>query len=192
MKTVLFIPGFQENLQSRNYKATISAIDKKGYEVVFVPINWKRTTVENWVTELDKVYEGYDPKDIIIAGFSYGAMTAFMSATKKNPSELWLFSLSPYFAEDLKSKNMKHTWLKRIGHRRVTAFSKLDFAMLSKKIECKTLLFAGQLEIDKWPVIGERATQADKLMINKKLTIVQNAGHDVTNKDYIKAITELI
>lgn len=192
MKTVLFVPGFQENLRSRNYKATISAITQKGYRVVFVHIKWKRTTIEDWVVELNKVYEGYNPKDTILAGFSFGAITAFVSATKRNPAELWLFSLSPYFAKDLKSKNMKNSWLKIIGHRRVSAFSKLDFVKLSKTIKCKTLLFAGQLEIDKWPVIGERATQADKLMVNSRLTIVQNTGHDVTSKDYIKAITKLI
>ncbi len=192
MKTVLFVPGFPESLHSRDYKATISAIQKKGYQVEFIPINWTRTTIEDWVKELDLIYKSYDPKDIILAGFSYGAMTAFMSATKKNPFELWLFSLSPYFAEDLTSKNMKQAWLKAIGHRRVTAFSKLNFTKLSKTIECKTLLFAGQLEIDKWPVIGERVNSADKLLANVKLEIVQNAGHDVTNKYYITAISKVI
>jgi len=192
MRTVLFVPGFQEDLKSRDYKATINAIKKKGYKVEFISINWLRTTIEGWVTELDKAYEQYDPKNTILAGFSYGAMTAFMSATKRNPFELWLFSLSPYFAEDFKSKNMKQTWLKGIGHRRVTAFAKLNFTELSKKVKCKTLLFAGQLEIDKWPIMGERANKADKLMQKSTLTIVQNAGHDVTNKDYIQEITNLI
>ncbi|MFZ3010168.1 MAG: alpha/beta hydrolase [Candidatus Microsaccharimonas sp.] len=192
MKTVLFVPGYQEDLQSRDYDATISAIMKKDYKVEFVSINWLRTTIEDWVSELDKVYETYDPKNTILAGFSYGAMTAFISATKKNPFELWLFSLSPYFAEDLKSKNMKQTWLNGIGHRRRTAFGKLNFAQLSKKVKCKTLLFAGQLEIDKWPVIGERVNKANKLMPRATLMIVQKAGHDVTNEDYIEEIAKLI
>jgi len=38
MKTVLFVPGFQEDESSRDYQSTITAIQKKGYKVVFVPI----------------------------------------------------------------------------------------------------------------------------------------------------------
>lgn len=192
MKTVLFVPGYQEDLKSRNYAATIKAIEKRGYKVIFVPIKWSRSTIEHWVDELDAVYATYDPKQTILAGFSYGAMTAFMSATKRNPSELWLFSLSPYFAEDLKSKNMKQTWLKGIGHRRVDAFNKLDFKKLVKSIDCKTLLFTGQLEIDKWPVIGERASTAQKLLKHNKSVVVESAGHDIANEDYIAAIQRTI
>lgn len=192
MKTVLFVPGYQEDIDSRDYRATIRAIEKKGYKVRFVPINWVRTTIDYWVEEFDKVYATYDPKETILAGFSYGAMTVFMSAVKRNPSELWLFSLSPYFAEDLKSKNMKQAWLKRIGHRRVTAFNELNFERLSKAINCRTLLFAGQLEIDKWPVIGERVIEADRLLSDVTLIIIPDAGHDVANKDYVQAITNQI
>lgn len=117
MKTVLFVPGYQEDLTSRDYNATIKAIEKRGYKVEFVPIQWTRTTITNWVKELDKAYSNHDQSQTILAGFSYGAMTAFVSATKRNPSELWLFSLSPYFAEDLISKNMKQAWLNNIGQR---------------------------------------------------------------------------
>jgi pimeloyl-ACP methyl ester carboxylesterase len=192
MKTVLFVPGYQEDMKSRNYRATITAIQKRGYKVKFTPINWLRTTIEQWTQELDEVYEKYDPADTILAGFSYGAMTAFMSATKRNPYELWLFSLSPYFAEDLTSAEMKQEWLTEIGKRRVAAFSKLKFNKLSGSIKCKTFLFAGQLEIDKWPVIGERVMEANKLLENVKLTIIPTAGHDVAHKDYIRAVTKAI
>jgi pimeloyl-ACP methyl ester carboxylesterase len=192
MKTVLFVPGYQEDLKSRDYSATIAAIKERGYKVTFVPIQWSRTTISDWAQELDRVYSKHDPKETILAGFSYGAMTALMSATKRNPSQLWLFSLSPYFAEDLKSKNMKQTWLKGIGHRRVTAFSKLDFKNLAKSVTCKTLLFTGQLEINKWPVIGERSAAAHKLLQKNTLTIVKEAGHDVADKHYIAAIEKII
>jgi pimeloyl-ACP methyl ester carboxylesterase len=192
VKTVLFVPGFQEDLKTRNYQATINAIKSRGYEVTFVPIEWSRTTIEQWTKQLDNVYEKYDPKNTILAGFSYGAMTAFMSAAKRNPSELWLFSLSPYFAEDLKSKNMKQTWLKGIGHRRVTAFSQLDFSKLAKLITCKTLLFTGQIEIDKWPVMGERTSTAHKLLHNNELSVIEGVGHDVANAHYIAKIEAVI
>jgi pimeloyl-ACP methyl ester carboxylesterase len=190
MKTVLFVPGYPEDLTSRDYASVIKAIEKQGYKVKFVPIKWQRTTIEDWVKELDAVYAKHDPKQTILAGFSYGAMTAFMVATKKNPYELWLFSLSPYFTEDLKSKNMKPTWLKQIGHRRVSAFGELNFKKLAPLIQCKTLLFVGELEIKKWPVIGERVTAAHKYLKNNDLVIIDNVGHDVTAKRYIEKIVQ--
>ena len=192
MKTVLLVPGYQEDLTSRDYSAIIKAIKKRGYIVKFVPIKWTRTTIRDWTKELDEIYSSYDPAQTILAGFSYGAMTAFMSATKCNPSQLWLFSLSPYFDEDLNSKNMKATWLKAIGHRRVQAFSELNFHELAKSIKCKTLLFAGQLEINKWPVIGERVADAHRRLKSNELIIIQGAGHDAANEFYIQAIAEAI
>lgn len=192
MRTVLFVPGFTEDITTRDYAATIAAIKKKGYKVVFVPIQWKRTTIQNWVEDLEKIYNKHDPQETILAGFSYGAMTAFIAATYQNPSELWLFSLSPYFAEDLRSKNMKPIWLKQIGKRRVADFSKLNFASLVQSIDCKTLLFVGQREIDKWPIIGERCEDAQKRFKRNKLIIVPDAGHDVADSRYIKAISDKI
>ena len=192
MKTVLFIPGYPEDINSRDYASTIKAIEKQGYKVKFVPIKWKRTTIEDWAKELDATYAKYDPQKTILAGFSYGAMTAFVSSLKRNPSELWLFSLSPYYAEDLKSKNMKPTWLKDIGHRRVTAFGKLNFKNLSKEVTCKTLLFVGQLEIDKWPIIGERSTAAHKYLKDNELVVIKNVGHDVADKRYTDEIVRAI
>lgn len=191
-KTVLFVPGFQEDIDSRDYRATIEAIENKGYRVVFVPMQWSRTTIEDWVKELDEIYETHDPSNTILAGFSYGSMTAFMSATKRNPSELWLFSLSPYFAEDLKSKRMPETWLKNMGHRRVTTFGKLNFEKLASSISCNVLLFAGQLEMNAWPILADRVTIASKLLQNVTFTIVPNVGHDVADPRYIAAITTAI
>lgn len=192
MKTVLFVPGYPEDINSRDYASVIKAIEKCGYKVKFVPIKWQRTTIHDWVKELEEVYSKYDPSKTILAGFSYGAMTAFVAATKKNPSQLWLFSLSPYFAEDLKSKNMKPTWLKQIGHRRVAAFSELNFKKLAPLIQCKTLLFVGELEVKKWPIIGERVSAAHQLLKNSELATVKNVGHDVADADYISEITRVI
>lgn len=179
-------------MQSRDYTATIKAIEKHGYTVKFIPIKWARTTIEHWTAELDSIYATYNPKDTILAGFSYGSVTAFMSATKRNPSELWLFSLSPYFSEDIKSKHMKQTWLKAIGHRRVMAFSQLDFKELAKSITCEVLLFVGQQEIAQFPMIGNRATIAHQLLKHNKLFIIEGVGHDVANEHYIAAIEKAI
>lgn len=190
MKTVLFVPGFKEDVKSRDYKSTIEAIEGSGYKVRFVPIQWDRTTIEDWLNELEAEYSKHDPKETILAGFSFGAMTAFVATARKNPAELWLFSLSPYFHEDIHSKNMKKSWLNHIGHRRVTAFDKLHFQELAKTIHCKTLIFAGQAELDKWPDMKYRTVSAKKLIRGSKLLTVDGIGHDVADKLYINAIKQ--
>jgi predicted alpha/beta hydrolase family esterase len=190
MKTVLFVPGYQEDINTRDYRSTIAAIESTGYKVMFVPINWSRTTIEQWVAELDDIYRLYDPADTVLAGFSFGAMTAFVSAANRNPSELWLFSLSPYFAEDM--DGMKQSWLTRIGHRRVTTFKKLNFQALAKTVDCKTILFVGAAEITKYPTLGERAYTAAKLLTNSVVVAIDEVGHDVADIKYIKAIQNTI
>lgn len=192
MKTVLFVPGSGEDIDSRDYRSTIKAIEAKGYIVKFVRITWPRTTIEKWAQELEAEYAKYNPAQIILAGFSFGAMTAFITATRKNPSELWLFSLSSYFAEDLVSKSQKKTWVNNLGHRRVNAFKALNFKQLASKIECRTLLFYGRKELDDWLIMNERAQGARKYIKNSKLVIVDGVGHDVADKLYIEAVAEAI
>ena len=87
---------------------------------------------------------------------------------------------------------MKPTWLKQIGKRRVAAFSKLSFSALAKSVTCKTLLFIGQVEVAKFPVIQERTDEAHKLLKNNELVIVKDVGHDVADKRYIDEIVHAI
>jgi pimeloyl-ACP methyl ester carboxylesterase len=190
IKTVLFVPGFQETIDSRNYRATIIAIEQKGYRVVFVPINWFRTTIEDWTRELDDDYETHNPRDTILAGFSFGATTAFMSAIHRQPSELWLFSLSSYFAEDLVSPLQKKSWNRMIGKRRMETFSKLNFAHLATVLSCKILLFYGQKELDDWPIMNERALDAKRRLKHSTYVAIPGVGHDVADERYIDAIKE--
>lgn len=192
MKTVLFVPGSGEDLNSRDYRSTIKAIKGRGYKVKFVPIRWPRTTIDRWVAELEAEYSKYDPKQTILAGFSFGAMTAFVAATHRSPAELWLFSLSSYFAEDLVSKNQKKSWVASLGHRRIEAFKRLEFNKLAREITCKTLIFYGQIELDDWPIMNERAEGTKRLVKNSQYIAIAGVGHDVANKIYIDAIKKVI
>ena len=192
MKKVLFVPGFQENIQTRDYSKTIKAIEERGYKVEFIAINWRGTTIENWVNELNLVYSKYDPKEVVLAGFSYGAMTAFVTAAKRIPSELWLFSLSPYFSEDLKNLHTRLAWIKDVGIRRVLAFEKVKFRELYQAINCKVLLFAGSLELEKFPNLDERIKSAHSLISNSELILAAGVGHDVVDPKYIDSIVNNI
>lgn len=185
-----FVPGYQEDIESRDYASTIKAIRANGYKVKFISINWTRTTIENWVVELEAEYAKHDPEETILAGFSFGAMTAFVAASNQNPSELWLFSLSDYFEEDITGKDMEKGWLSNLGHRRVSAFSNLNYTHHASKITCKVLLFAGQVEMDTWATMKRRTNETPKYLVKSKLTIIQNVGHDVASPLYIAAISK--
>jgi pimeloyl-ACP methyl ester carboxylesterase len=185
MKTVLFVPGFREDIYSRDYETVLKAIAEKRYLVRFVLINWKRTTIDDWTNELGRIYHHYDPKDVILAGFSYGAMTAFVVASKRAPSALWCFSLSPYFAEDLRSARMKLSWLKVIGLRRTKAFADLQFSNLAQKMRCETLLFVGG---DEQPMVKERAHAAHHQVRDSRLIVIPGVGHDIGDVAYIAGI----
>lgn len=188
MKTVLFIPGFKEDLITRDYKATIKGIESKGYKVKFIPIQWDRTTIIDWIKQAEAIYEEYDPKETILAGFSYGSMIAFMLATKTNPAELWLFSLSPYFSDDI--PKLKQSWKNGIGRQRVDTFSQLDFNKLAKTIHCPTLIVAGEVENHKYPLLKARSETAHKIIKNNQYFIAPDADHDVTDRSYIQVITD--
>lgn len=187
MKTVLFVPGFQEDIGSRDYKAVLRAIARQRFIVEFVPIVWSRTTVEDWVAELNEVYGKHDPAFTILAGFSYGALTALACAANLNPAELWVFSLSPYFSEDL--PDLQPSWLRAIGKNRVKAFAKLNFFKLAANIHCPTYIFAGEYEVQQ---IQVRARTAEQAITRSQFITVPNVGHDVAAPQYIRTIIETI
>lgn len=177
-------------MKSRNYKSTLEAIKFKGYAVKFVPIDWKRTVINDWVEQLEKEYSKHNPENTILAGFSYGSMTAFMAAAKHSPAELWLFSLSPYFSDDI--PKLRQTELNNIGKRRTEAFKQLNFDKLAKTLRCKTLIFLGELEAKKYPLLGRRARLAKESLIRSKLITISAAGHDVGHPNYIEVIKSVI
>jgi pimeloyl-ACP methyl ester carboxylesterase len=113
-----------------------------------------------------------------------------MAAVNKNSSELWLFSFSPYFSDDM--PDMKKSWLSNIGHRRADSFRKLDFNILAKGIKCKTLIIVGEIEAAKYPLIDKRSKLAHQKITNSNLVVVEGAGHDVSDKNYIAAIEAAI
>lgn len=185
MKTVLFIPGYYESIASRDYRATIAAIESQGFKVNFVPIGWARTTLKEWLDEFDKTYQKYDTKTTILAGFSFGAIIALSAAAQRNPAELWLFSLSPYFKEDIPKD--KRDW-RGLGHRRIQAFKERLTEDVFKSIRCPTSIYFGEVEAKKYPEIYNRSVRAHSLISNSKLITIPNSGHDVTNINYIETI----
>jgi pimeloyl-ACP methyl ester carboxylesterase len=188
MKTVLFVPGFKENFASHDYAKLFAAIERKGYQTQFVPINWQRTVVDDWVAQLEAVYAAFDPKQTILAGFSQGAVTALHAAANRPPFELWLCSLSPYFAEDMPSIT-RTSWLHYIGKRRAERFWRMPFAPLAPKITCPTRLFVGEHE---HALVQSRSRRAAILLPHATLHIAPLASHDPTSRGYLEIIASAI
>lgn len=184
MKTVLFVPGWRENFNSRDYQSVLSVIEANGYKTRFITIDWNRTNISDWVNELGIIYDQYDPRQTILAGFSYGAMATFVAATRRRPSELWLFSLSPYFSDDIPKLNDGDK--KIVGKKRIEEFSHLSFAELARKLtNVKTKIWVGSEER---PLTIKQAEIAHALIENSALVIVNGAKHDVSDKRYVDAI----
>lgn len=87
MKTKFyFIPGMGESCKLIRYQKLVKTIEKKGYEVVCINPDWYKPITE----QLFNI-----EKDSIIAGFSMGAVMAYLIA-KKNPCKKAIFaSISP-------------------------------------------------------------------------------------------------
>jgi pimeloyl-ACP methyl ester carboxylesterase len=115
---------------------------------------------------------------------------AFVAATKRLPSELWLFSLSPYFSDDL--PKLKKSWKSNIGHRRVEAFGRLNFIQLANEITCPTLLILGLIETQKYPMMQHRTNEAQAEIKNNRYIVVKDSDHDVADSNYIMVIKAAI
>ena len=189
MKTVLFVPGFLEDASSRNYAATTQAIEGRGYAVQFVSINWRYTTQENWVSQLNDVYSQYNSANTVLAGFSFGAVTAICSAVERQPSQVWLFSLSPLFAEYARYWSSSDRRI--IGSRRLDVASKTSLSKLIVEVHCPVDVFVGEKEMLKWPEMREVYRDAINFE-NVNGTIVEGVGHDVTAEEYIAAIKNVV
>ena len=182
---LLFVPGFKENMQSRDYNSTLEVFSELGYDPVFVNINWRRTSQGDWVNQLEEARcrVGFD---IPLAGFSFGAVTALLSTSKCQPSQLWLFSLSPLFAE------YENTWTKTdkkmCGKKRLDVASKMSLADITPVVACPTVLMVGDKETVKWPEMLRVFETAKQTLPNVHSSIIENTGHDVTSPAYIDEI----
>ncbi|HEY1835718.1 MAG TPA: hypothetical protein VGG13_02755 [Candidatus Saccharimonadales bacterium] len=166
----------------------LQAIREAGYNVKFVDIQWKRTVVSDWVAELEKDYRRNDPANTILAGFSFGAVTALVAAAKRLPAELWLFSLSPAFDDDRELKHPDKDTLRWVGSRRLQAFAALDYLEIIKHITCKTVVFYGEQEAVDFPELVRHCKLVSQQIPDSRLIEVPGVGHAVDDERYVAAI----
>jgi pimeloyl-ACP methyl ester carboxylesterase len=119
----------------------------------------------------------------VLAGFSFGADTAFLVAAKRPPRSLWLFSLLPRFAEDIPDIPEAHK--SHMGPVRQRAFERYSFNETAPKITCETLIFMGSEESE-W--VRRRSENAHLRIPNSRLIIAEGARHDISSPSYLAAI----
>lgn len=186
MKAYL-IPGSGEDLKSRDYRAVLNVYKEFGYEPHFVSIDWKYKTIDDWVEQVKSKISKKELENSLLSGFSWGSMIALtLAAEYKNPKKLFLFSLSPYFAEDL--PYVKGAWLKWAGKKRVAKFRKLSMNELAAKIKCPTTIFIGGKEVSKYSDMKRRTKEAHKRIKKSKLVEIEGVKHDVGDPRYVAAI----
>ncbi len=187
-KTVYIIPGFAEKAEDKKrYGKIIKFFEEKKFKVIPVKITWKRKVMTDYVEQFLCSFKKNPSEKIYLFGFSFGAVIALLSSLKIKPEILILCFLSPFFKEDIPLT--KKSWKKIIGKKRIADFKKYSFNEIAKKIEYKTFLIAGDkegLEVDR------RIKSAKKLIKNSELIISKNSKHNISQKEYIKTIEEVI
>ncbi|HYG84105.1 MAG TPA: hypothetical protein VD907_04450 [Verrucomicrobiae bacterium] len=192
---VFFAPGFQRGFEKGGYNRVRKAIKRKGYEFVEVPIEW-RTYPEDWKRQFLEAYRARvkSGQKVIFAGFSLGAVTAFLAAADQQPDELWLFSFSARFAEDIPhvpAEQLEYLETKTPGL--VAKLRELVFAQLAPRIQCYTLLMMGAVEIKGSPLLHERMLAAQRSLANtSSLVVVEGVGHKANDPKYANAIAASI
>ena len=187
-KVIYVIPGFTEQVKEKKYNSIIWIFKENKFKVIPVSISWKYKTMDDYVQEFLTQFTQHNiTDDIYILGFSFGAMISLIASTRVKIKTQFLCSLSPYFKEDL--LQIKESWKGFIGKRRLENFEKLSFDALSKKVVCKTFIFAGTKEGDG---LQRRALIAKKRIKNSKLIMIDGGKHDISQNIYVKKLEECI
>ena len=186
VKIVFIIPGFRHKSTSKQYKNVAKILKKEGYIPVAIAIPWKKSTILQNTSFFLNEYKKHislekyknKRKKTYILGFSFGALIALIAATKIRVSGLVLCSLSPFFKEDLSTKEKVKS----------TEFTKLHSRKLAKQIKTKQVhMLYGEKEAKK---LIRRAKKAFGYFtgVEKYLIPIQAVSHDIGHSRYLQKI----
>jgi hypothetical protein len=188
-KTIFIIPGYRHVPTQKAYQALFEILKSEGYEPILVAIPWKKTTISENTTYFLKTYNKIKTKKKYILGFSFGAMIAFLAATKISVDGLILCSLSPYFQEDLPKKKI---YLRSpIQADRYNDFSKLHFATLAKQLKAKKihLLYGSKEARSLIRRVNDAFTRIT--LEEKSVQRVKEVDHNISDPRYLQSIHDL-
>jgi len=189
LKVAYIIPGYNEShLKQRGYNKVAKLFEESGITPIHIEIDWKHSDTKcftDYTEQFLKVYKTQRNTETYILGFSYGAMIAFLTATKTKPTALILCSLSPFFEEDL--VDLKPAWV-RWWKKNFTE-SDYSFTKIAQKIKTETFLIVGEKE-DESCII--RARDAKKKIQDNHLSIAKGAEHKIGQEEYLKMVKNVI
>lgn len=184
-KVIFIIPGYRQLPTSNAYKQLSKVLKAEGYSPFVVKIPWKNSTISQNTEYFLKRYEKTKAHKRYILGFSYGAMIAFIAATKVKTSGVILCSLSPYFKED--SFRFKNPTTQLMSERYID-FSSLHSKKLAKQLKTKTVLMLYGAEEAR--VLIQRVTETFEEIstVQKSIIKIKKTDHNIGNKNYLAQI----
>lgn len=189
MKKLFVIPGFTKKSSDARYRWIRRDLGDR-YDIEFVNIHWKYRVMSDYVEEFKEAYEKRKARTNYVLGFSFGAMTALLSAGDLKPNKLFLCSLSPYFKNDL--PYLKDWWNGLIGKHRLKDFKTHDARRAAKATSMPTTLFIGEKEVEKFPRMKSTYSNALRNLPNGTGIIVPDAPHDIAHPNYRSAILKCL
>lgn len=186
-KTIFIIPGFKQKPTHKAYKEIAKVLKSRGHNPILVAIPWKQTTISENIAYFLKEYKKIKMREKYILGFSFGAMIAFIAATKIQTSGLILCSLSPYFKEDVVKKNTKKV-TSMLALQRYEDFAQFHSASLAKQVKAKQILMLYGLKEDK-ALIKRVVTTYDQLLSTQKYLLpIKHTEHTIGDRRYLRTI----
>ncbi len=184
------IPGFNEYPDNIGYKKISEIFKQFDIEPIVINIDWtqKNKTFYDFVEDLVKYYNTKKHNgNVYLLGFSAGAWIAFMASLIIKPTCTITCSLSPYFEEDMRF--WKEQWINEIGKKQFEMFKNYKFKEIVSASNSKIIFLYGEKDIN---LVKERSKIAHNKIKNSKLILIPNAGHDIRQLEYLRAIQEVI
>lgn len=172
-KTIFIIPGYRQIPTSKAYKAIAALFARYDYEPILFSFSWQQSVSQNTEIFL-REYKKVRRKKKYILGFSFGAMIAFLAATKVQVSGLILCSLSPFFKEDSKK-----------------GFLDLEFARLVKKVKVDQIVLLYGVKEARSLIRRVKETFLHIPSKQKILLPIKNTDHSIGNKKYLQTIHQV-
>lgn len=185
-KPIFIIPGYKHKPTDSPYRKIAKLLQSEGYSPILVRISWERATISENAEYFLQVYNSVRAEKKHILGFSFGAIIAFIAATKVEVSGLILCSLSPYFKEDLSdSLPLQMT-------EQYKDFLRLSCLALAKQVKARQthMLYGAREERS----LIQRVTEVfDQISSNQKyLTAIKDTEHEIGDRKYLRTIHQVV
>jgi len=198
MTTVFILSGFilGENASTiTEFDDFENLLRKKGYEVVRVAIDYDKHTHTTYIAEFLDKYSTLKTEQNIVIGNSFGAVVALFSAPDFLPTELYLCSMSPFFAETLADERYYDYAMQEFGKDRaddLKAYSTIEIAHKINQLNIPVHFTYGEFETGIYDHLVDFNKAYQQSFISSDIVMIPNAPHGMRDPSYYHAIAELL